>query len=411
MVATGILAAAGGWEDLFVRGLSLVVGLSLLWAAIMAAVGVMLVPRPSNQRLAIWVSRACHVVFRAIARRARNYVQLDRYLAVQGPATVLLYLALFLLIFVGAFSFLFFGVTGCTPLEAFYRSGSSMSTLGVVNASGPGALTVMFVAAFNGTTVISVFIGFLLTLYNAYTARETYMSKIALSVGEPGWGPETVARLQRLDGALSDDEVADCVQWICAMRVSQYIYPLLNHFRSPVRNRHWVATLLAILDATAIRAAAIEGKVSTSSARLLAQGTQAFLSLRDSEVSRTSSTDSEGHVVTWMIEEEIMGTKPGAGVPACGITRAEWDEAMEFLAANDIALLPDRAASWQIFSRIRARYFQPAYFLAEKLSAVNAPWSGSRHPADDFPSEWPYLSRHYFTKDKLAGWPGVPRGI
>lgn len=402
MVATGFLAAAVGWEDLLVRGVALAVGLSLLWAAIMAAVGVMLVPRPSNQRLAIWVSRTCHFLFRTIAHRVRNYVQLDRYLAVQGPATVLLYLALFLLIFVGAFGFLFYGVTGCAPLEAFYRSGSSMSTLGVVNASGPGALTVMFVAAFSGTTVISVFIGFLLTLYTAYTARETYMSKIALSVGEPGWGPETVARLQRIEGALGDDGLADCVQWICAMRVSQYIYPLLNHFRSPVRNRHWVATLLAVLDATAIRAAAIEGKVSTTSARLLAQGTQCFRSLKDSEISRTSSTDSESNVVTWMIEEEMTGAKPGAEAPDCGIRRAEWDQAMEFLAANNVALLPDREASWQVFSRIRARYFEPAYFLAEHLSAVNAPWSGPRHPAYDFPPEWPYLSRHYFAKDKSA---------
>jgi len=184
--------------------------------------------------------------------------------------------------------------------------------------------------------------------------------------------------------------------------VNQYIYPLLNHFRSPVRNRHWVATLLAILDATAIRAAAIEGKVSTDSARLLAQGAQAFRSLKDSEISRTSDSDSEGHIVTWMIEEEIMGTKPGDGVPDCGISRAEWDQAMGFLAANDVALLPDRDAAWQIFSRIRARYFEPAYFLAEQLSAVNAPWSGPRHPAYEFPPEWPYLSRHYFAKDKSA---------
>ena len=277
-----------------------------------------------------------------------------------------------------------------------------MSTLGVVNASGPWALTVMFVAAFCGTTVISVFIGFLLTLYTAYTARETYMSKIALSVGEPGWGPETVARLQRLEGALSDDEVADCVEWICAMRVSQYIYPLLNHFRSPVRNRHWVATLLAILDAMAIRAAAIEGKISTSSARLLSQGTQAFRSLKDSEIARTSDSDSESHIVTWMIEEEMMGTTSGAGVPDCGISRAEWDKAMDFLAANNVPLLPDREASWQVFSRIRASYFKPAYFLAEHLSAVNAPWSGPRHPAYEFPPEWPYLSRHYFAKNEAA---------
>jgi hypothetical protein len=75
---------------------------------------------------------------------------------------------------------------------------------------------------------------------------------------------------------------------------------------------------------------------------------------------------------------------------------------MEFLAANNIVLLPDREASWQVFSRIRARYFEQAYFLAEHLSAVNAPWSGPRHPAYDFPQEWPYLSRHYFAKDNPA---------
>ena len=226
------------------------------------------------------------------------------------------------------------------------------------------------------------------------------MSKIALSVGEPGWGPEAVVRLKRLECALSENEVADCVQWICAMRVSQYIYPLLNHFRSPIRNRHWVATLLAVLDATAIRAAAIEGKVSTTSARLLAHGAQAFRSLKDSEISRTSDSDSEGNVVTWMIEEEVMGAKSGADVPDCGICRTDWDQAMGFLAANNIALLPDREASWQVFSRIRARYFEPAYFLAQHLSAVNAPWSGPRHPAYDFPLAWPLMARKAFADGK-----------
>lgn len=387
---------------LILRALAIIVGLSLLWAAIMAAVGVMLVPRPSNQRLALWVSRACHLLFRAIAHRARDYAQLDRYLAVQGPATVLLYLALFLLIFVGAFAFLFYGVMGCSPTEAFYRSGSSMTTLGVVNASGPGALTTMFAAAFIGTTVISVFIGFLLTLYSAYTARETYMSKIALAVGEPGWGPEMVVRLHRLQTPLPEDEASKCIDWICALRVSQYIYPLLNHFRSPVRDRHWVVTLLAILDGVAIRAAAIEGRLSTSSARLLAQGAQALRSLKASEMSRTASTDSESGIVTWLIEERMIGAEPGADAPDCGIRRADWDQAMEFLAAKGVPLLPDREASWQAFSRIRANYYEPAYFLAQHLSAVNAPWSGLRHPAYDFPPVWPYIARQTFAPTARA---------
>lgn len=392
-----LLASAGpDWMLLFLRGTALIVGLLLLWAAIMAAVGVMLVPRPSNQRLAVWVSRACHLLFRTIAHRARNYVQLDRYLAVQGPATVLLYLALFLVIFVGAFTFLVYGVTGSPPLEAFYRSGSSMTTLGVVNASGFDALTVMFVAAFTGTTVISVFIGFLLTLYSAYTARETYMSKIGMLCGEPGWGPEMVVRLHRLETPLPHDETGKAIDWICAMRVSQYIYPLLNHFRSPVRDRHWVVTLLAILDAAAIRVAVIDGKISTGSVRLLAQGADTFHALKASEISGRANADTGDKLITWLIGEQIMGIKPDAQAPDCGISRAEWDQAMKFLSDNGVMLLPDREASWQIFSRIRAYYFEPAYFLANHLSAVNAPWSGPRHPAFDFPAAWPYIARKTF---------------
>jgi hypothetical protein len=399
-----LLAAAGpDGTIILVRSASALVGLVLLWAAIMAAVGVMLVPRPSNQKLALWVSRACHVLFRALAHRARNYVQLDRYLAVQGPATVLLYLALFLLIFVGAFAFLFYGATGGAPSEALYRSGSAMTTLGVVNAAGSGALTVMFAAAFTGMTVISVFIGFLLTLYSAYTARETYMSKIALAVGEPGWGPEMVVRLHRLQTPWPEDEAARCIDWLCALRVSQYIYPLLNHFRSPVRDRHWVVTLLAIMDAVALRAAVTGGELSADSARLLAQGAQAFRSLKASEMSRTSNTDSESSVVTWLIEERMIGVRPGAAdVPACGINRAAWDEAMDFLAAHGVTLQADREASWQTFSCIRASYFEPAYFLAGHLSAVNAPWSGPRHSAFDFPPTLPYLARKFFARGKPA---------
>lgn len=384
------------WTSLLLRGAAVAVGFLLLWAAIMAAVGVMLVPRPTNVKLALWVTRACHLLFRAIAHRARSYAQLDRYLAVQGPTTVLVYLALFLVIFVGAFGFLFYGVTGCSPSEAFYRSGSSMSTLGIMDASSFGALTVMFIAGFTGTTVISVLIGFLLTLYSAYTARETYMSKVSMVCGEPGWGPEMVARVHKLRGPLPDDEANKCVDWICAMRVSQYIYPLLNHFRSSVSNRHWVVTLLSILDAMAIRVAAIDGKLAADAARILAQGAVAFQALKKSEVSRTNGADSDEAEATWVIEEEMLRARPGTTVPEAGISRTQWDEAMEFLVASGVVLQADREAAWQIFCRIRSYYFEPAYFLANHLSAVNAPWSGPRHPAFDFPPAWPWLARKVF---------------
>jgi hypothetical protein len=391
------LADAVAGEELLVRGAALAAGLYLFWVMTRAVVWGMLVPRPKHQKMVRWIARAVHVLFRGMAHRARNYAQLDQCLAAQGPSSGLVYLALTFLIFVGVFGLLEYGLTGCAPMEALYRAGSSLTTVGVVNASGFLALTVMFVAAFTGSIIIAVFIGFLLTFYSAYTVRESYMTKISLLVGEPGWGPEMVARLHRLQTAWSDGEVSRCVDWICTMRMNQYIFPLLNHFRSPVRDRHWTVTLLAIMDGVALQATVIEGKLSTSAARLLAQGAQAFRLLRGIEVYRTASTEVESSMGSWLIEEQMMGAQPSGAVPDSGIQRADWDQAMNFLAAQGVPLLADRESSWRAFSRIRSCYFEPAYFLAKHLSAVNAPWSGQRHPAFDFPRAWPDLARRFFT--------------
>ena len=384
------------WTATALRIAAVLVGLGLLWAAIMAAVGVMLVPRPSNQKLALWVGRVCQVFFKAIALRARNYEQLDRLLAVQGPTTVLLYLALFLGIFVTAFAFLFYGATGCSPMAAFYRAGSGMSTLGMVDISGAPGYIAMFVAAFTGTTVVSVFIGFLLTLYTAYTARETHMSKLAMACGEPGWGPEMTVRLHTLKIDWSSDALDASINWLCAMRVSQYLYPLLNHFRSPVRDRHWTVTLLALLDAAAIRLTCVAGERDLNVVRLLAQGSDTFHALKLSEIARTDGGVSEGAMLTWVIEEKLLADADNGPAPDPGITREEWDKAMDFMASHGVEVRSGRDAAWRAFCRVRCYYVEPAYFLTNHLSAINAPWSGPRHPAYEFPLVYPRIARKTF---------------
>lgn len=401
LLATG--AALDGGFGVALRIVAVMAGLLVLWAAIMAAAGVMLVPRPSNQKLALAVSRTCHFVFKLLVRRVRSYEQLDRFLAVQGPSTVLVYLVLFLSVFLAAFALLFFGFTGGTPWQAFNRAGSGMSTLGVVDVAGAPGLTVMFVAAFTGTTVVSVFIGFLLTLYSAYTTRETFMSKVALLCGEPGWGPEMVVRMHKLKLPTGASSIESSVEWICSLRVSQYIQPMLNHFRSPVRNRHWVVTLLALLDAAAIRLTAIDRDKDPSLVRLIAEGADAFEALRLSEASGTATISDQGAMITWSIEEVILGE--GKGTPASDpcLTREEWDHAMAFMESYGVPLAADREAAWESFCRVRSTYAQTACFLAMHLSAVRAPWSGPRHPSFDFPLVLPRLAREAAERERGDG--------
>jgi hypothetical protein len=176
-VSLPLIAAAAGWGHALWRGLAFLVGLWLLWEAIRAAVGVMLVPRPAYTKLAQIVGAVTKWAFGAVAVRSRDYLALDRILAAQGPATVLAFLVLFLTIFVVAFALIFYGLGGSDFAEAVARSGSGMTTLGFETVKEPAGMIFMFVAAFLGSTIIAVFIGFLLTLYADYTAREAGVSE------------------------------------------------------------------------------------------------------------------------------------------------------------------------------------------------------------------------------------------
>lgn len=393
MLAPALAMAVGGWEDPVWRLGSLALGVWLLFAAVRAAVGVMLVPRPDYTLIAVMVGKATNVMFRAAARRTRSYFLLDRMLAAQGPATVLSYLALFLAIFVGAFALVFYGIGGSGFVEAVAQAGSGMTTLGFEAVRRPLTLFVMFVAAFLGSTVIAVFIGFLLTLYAAYTAREAGISELALLTGEPAWGPEMVVRTRRVGDTPTADDVERWISWMCAMRVNQYIYPLLNHFRSPVPNRHWVTSLLALLDSVAIRLSAMDEQPLPSLVRFLAEGANTMHMLQRSETAFRMKPDNVTDITAWRFESEILTARgPAQGDPC--VTRAEWEAAMDFLAANKVPLKADRDTAWNTFARLRAHYAPPACFLADVLFAVPAPWSGLRPSMRHFKvrTMWPQLA-------------------
>ena len=396
LLAAGVAAdaEAGDWGGVLWRGGALVVGIWLLWAAISSSVGLMLVPRPTYTKLSLAVNAVAKRVFQAVARRSADYFALDRLLAAQGPATVLFLLGLYLTIFVIAFALIFYGIEGISFLEAFARSGSGMTTLGFDVVQSPLPIFVMFLAAFMGSTIIAVFIGFLLTLYAAYTAREAGVSELSLLTGEPAWGPEMVVRTKRTGEAPDRALIGKWISWMCAMRVNQYVYPLLNHFRSPMPERHWVTSLLAILDAVAIRMSATDLPSDSSFVRFLAEGADTMHLLRRSEMARRGSKGDEEAVTAWRYEREILSSDAATATNPC-VTREEWDEAMKFLAENGIPLKADRDEAWRDFSRLRSQYAAPACYLAGALFAVPAPWSGPRPTMKRFTvrTMWPQLAR------------------
>lgn len=311
-----------------------------------------------------------------MAKRAGSYAKVDRILASQGPAAVLFFLGVFLLIFMAAFGLIFHGLGTPSPMKAFLESGSGLSTLGILDVSKPWHVVAMVASAFTGTIVVAIFIGFLMTLYAAYSAREAFMGKLALTIGEPAWGAEFLVRLKRLGTTIEDSGIPSGIDWLCTMRVNQYIYPILNHFRSPFPHRHWVATLLAMCDAAAIRLANSGEPRNLHLVRLVAEGSETFHLLRDSELGRIHRQADAPSMTSWRLERSILdGSADSTSTPDPGISRQDWDWAMEFLEANGVETNPDRAAAWRNFCQLRSLYAAPAMFLAEYLHAVPAPWT------------------------------------
>jgi hypothetical protein len=327
----------------------------------------------------------------------KSYQKLDRILAAQGPSTVLIFLAVFLGIFVAAFGFLFYGISGLSFSDALYQAGSGMTTLGITCDAGTLGIARGLHRRIHGKHgdfgFHRLFAYTLLRLRHEGDPDE----RTRPALGEPAWGPEFLVRLKLINGSLGGASTESLITWMCSLRVTHYIYSILNHFRSPIPTRHWVNTLLSVLDAAAIRLAVLDEEPDLKLVRLIAEGADTFHMLRLSELARTSARlDGQG-ISTWRIESEILQhkAKPGEVVAEPGITRAEWDWAMDFLKDNGIPLKNDSEASWRTFCKLRSHYYEPAYFLADTLFTAYAPWTGTRSLTASHPHEtvWPQLAK------------------
>jgi hypothetical protein len=137
---------------------------------------------------------------------------------------------------------------------------------------------VTFVAVATGLVVIALQIGYLPTIYGAYSRRETLVNMLESRAGEPAWGVELLAR-EQLIGSLDSlgPFFNDWQRWAADLTESHVNYPWLLSFRSPYPLRSWVVSLLAVLDAAALYLALVPSRAPSAARHCLRTG---FLGLR-----------------------------------------------------------------------------------------------------------------------------------
>ncbi len=415
--------------ELFAHALAFALGVALFFVTTTAVVQSMLAPRATHSWLLGLPSKLTRAVYEFFLKRRRTYAARDSLLSTKAPTTILVQLVAVMLSYLVAVTLMLIAVGRDGTWRSLYQAGSSLLTLGVVEPANGPAIIVSLIAALTGLVVIATLIGYLLTLYAAYTARESRMAKLSLIAGEPAWGPEIVARSYLLgDQKLEGVDIEAWIDWSSDVRMAQTSNSLLSHFRSSGPGRSWVVSLLAVLDAAAFYLTTIgdEFEDESSLLRLVAEGSETMAILRVSqsfvargrvtartgagklaEVSLPTVGEGEYAVISAIAADATKAHgRRGRKIEvrdaeaAAGITRPEWDEACDVLRRAGVGLVDDMDEAWRSFAFLRAAYAHNAYALADSIYAVPAPWSGTRSP--ETPTEWPSLAVDSMTDEDTS---------
>lgn len=423
------------WLDLLSRGAATIIGLFILFATSVSLMRTVVIPRSLRSMISDAVSTFVIKASVLLSRTRRSYRGRDSVLAWAGPTIILLQLITWLFLFLLAYGFLIYGVGGRDYFASLTQAGSSLFTLGFASAANTDQTIVDFFAAATGPIVIALMIGFLPTIYSTYLEREVDVTMLSAMGGEPSWGPEFLCRHALADSVDTlPDTFARWSRWASALRLTHVTYPVLVWVRSGRGTRHYAVSLLAVMDAAALKVALNKSLPRTQSFGLLLHGAQAFevlyvivfmkrpwrtrIPIAGMFLSRPPVEFVHNRALPkW--NNRLLAIEKAAGIDAARsldadavtalargeahklrVTREHFDVAVDVIRRSGFPIDRDVDEAWEQFQIIRSRYEFTAYEICRALDATPAPWSGDRKIPT--PVMWPALAVDQLPADGAA---------
>jgi hypothetical protein len=348
--------------------LGAVLGAAVIIASWASVLSVLVVPRPSRDRLSRLVNGGVDWLFRAATSRGGSYQLRDRLLSAQAPAIILVQLAVWLLLFYCGFGLILQSFDPSGIGHAFAQAGSSLFTLGYAGPAGATLSGVDYLAAATGLVVVALQIGYLPTLYGAFNRREVEVTLLTGRAGSPAWGPELLARTRfgftaEDDGAVMDQFYLQWERWAADVAESHTNYPVLTRFRSPGGHSSWLVAMVAVMDSAALWLALSPGSVPAVEARLALR--MGFTMLQ-----------SVARVFNLPVDDD---PDPDSELR---LSYAEYLAGIERIASTSFRMERSPEQAWPDFRGWRVNYEAVAYALADRLDTVPAPWTGPRRTGD-----------------------------
>ncbi len=219
--------------------------------------------------------------------------------------------------------------------------------------------TVGLLEAATGVGVLFIVIGYLPSVFAAFSRREVAVSRLAARAGSPPTAGALLARAaergrwEELDRYLHDSE-----DWAAELMETHLSFPLLAYYRSQHLGQNWLAALTTIVDTSAVLLAALEDRSSQA---------------RSAEV-----TFALGRHALADLALQARAPAPSA---MRALSSDELGELRRLLEHGDLPLVPED--EWRHRLEVYRRSYEPkAAALAHELSLRLPPWFPDEHFAE-----------------------------
>jgi len=149
------------------------------------------------------------------------------------------------------------GVTGTFGDDLYFSAGGFLSASSGLEPTSTAAKVLLLVEAAAGFGVLFIAIGYLPALFQAFSRRETAVSRLDPRAGLP---PSAGALIGRAVDRGQVDELlvylGEWEGWAAELMETHLSYPVIGYYRSQHLGQNWLASITAVLDACALIAAA-----------------------------------------------------------------------------------------------------------------------------------------------------------
>src|SRR5437773_3779775 len=254
------------------HALAILVAAVVICAVLLDAFETVVLPRRVRRQFRItnWFYRNTWRPWARLASHIQSQARRETFLGYFGPLSMIALLGLWACGLIFGFALFQFGggehlASSGIPINfrlLLYHSGETFFTLGYgdITPASTIARLLSVAEAGMGFAFLGVVIGYLPTIYSAFSRREIEISLLDARAGSPPTAAELLTRFGNCPQQTVLDEILrDWEHWAAQVLESHLSYPVLSFFRSQHNNQSWLGALTTILDASALVMAGVDG--------------------------------------------------------------------------------------------------------------------------------------------------------